>query len=69
LSSTQKKEFIDALVKKNLQAESPARQAWEVVLYGAPEVRYELFKTSAEETTKENWNCASMEQLLPTTGE
>ena len=68
-SKTQKKDYIDALVKKNLQPDSPARLAWEVVLYGTPEVRFELFKTSAEETTKEKWRCESMEKLLPTTGE
>jgi hypothetical protein len=68
LSKTQKKEYVDALVKKYLQPDSPARQAWEVVLYGAPEVRYELFKTAAEETTRKKWDCKSMEKLLPTTG-
>lgn len=69
LTPVQKKKFIDLRVAKNLQPNSPARQSWEVILYGKPEVRYELFKTSAEASTKQKWTCKSMEALLPSTGE
>lgn len=69
LSKTDKLDFINNLVKKELKPDSYARLAWEVVVFAAPEVRYELYKTSAQETTKNTWQCNAMEKLILITGE
>lgn len=68
-SKTEKANFIRNLVTKELKLDSAARAAWEVVIYAVPEVRYELYKTSAEETTKKKWQCKAMESLIPTAGD
>jgi len=68
LSKTERKNFITNLVEKELKADSAARQAWEVVFFAVPEVRYELYKTSAEDASKYKWHCKAMEKLIPTTG-
>ncbi len=69
LTSAERGKFISDLVVKNLQAQSAARQAWGVVIYAAPEVRYELYKTSAQEVLKREWSCGAMEALIASAGE
>ncbi len=69
LSITERFKFIDEKVKSELEPDSNARLSWEVVIYGEPDVRYRLYKTSVEEITKTDWHCEAMKKLIPTTGE
>jgi len=69
LSKIERRNYISSLVKKGLSSDSAARSAWEVVIYAVPEQRYDLYKTSAEETTNKKWQCDSMEKLIATAGE
>lgn len=68
MSVSQKAEFIDKRVKKNLEKNSPARQTWEVIIYAVPNERYEMVMSTAHEILKNNWQCDSMKKHLPTTG-
>jgi len=57
LSNKDKASYISAKVNKNLKADNPAREAFELVLQANEKVRYELYQTSAQEVTKQKWDC------------
>lgn len=65
----QRKEFITERIEMNLSVDSPARQAWPLVLYGVPEVRYELYTDTAEDVMRKKWHCNAMKELIPVTGD
>jgi len=69
MTKTQKLEFINKKVQKELNETSSARQAWEVVVYAVPEERYEIFKSTTTELLGTEWSCKEMQVLMPVTGE
>lgn len=69
LSKDQRADYISKLVNNELHDSSPAREAWELIIYAVPEERYEIYSTSAEEVTGKKWQCKAMEQLISTTGQ
>lgn len=69
MTKTQRLEFINKRVNKELSETSLARQAWEVVIYAVPEERYALFKSTTVELLGKEWSCNEMQALLPNTGD
>jgi len=68
MTATQKYDFISELVMKELNANSAARQAWEVIGYAVPDERYEIYQSTAEEILKSKWQCASIKKHISNTG-
>lgn len=69
LTASKREQFISERVNKGIPQQSDARTLWEVIRYAVPGERYEMFKVTAEEQVGHSWECASMEQLISTTGE
>lgn len=67
-SNNERLDFINVHVRKELDSISAARMAWDVVIYASPDIRYELYKTSAEDAVQEKWQCEAMQRLISTTG-
>ena len=68
MNKTQKLKFINEKVQKELNENSSARQAWEVVVYALPEERYDIFKSTTTEILATEWSCKEMQLLMPVTG-
>ena len=68
MTPTQKAKFISALVTKELETDSAARQTWEVLAYAVPVERYEMYQATAAELLKSNWQCDFMKKQIASTG-
>lgn len=68
MTHTQKANFISGLVTRELETNSAARQAWEVVGYAVPDERYEMYQSTAAELLKSNWQCFFMKKHIASTG-
>lgn len=69
MSNSQKADYISKHVNEELKASSPAREAWEVIVYAVPEERYDIYKSTAEEILGKTWRCDSMLKQIATTGD
>lgn len=69
LSKIQQLEFINKQVDESIDKDSPARLAWETVVYAMPDERYEIFKYTAEEVSGKSWRCDAMKRNMLTVGE
>jgi len=55
-------------VSKELETNSAARQAWEVIAYAVADERYEMYQATAAELLKSDWQCAFMKKHIAGTG-
>jgi len=57
--------YIDNNVKNRI-TEKDALQAYSAIFQLDADTRYDIFKKSAEYSTKREWNCDSMKKLMGT---
>ncbi len=69
MSNTQRNDFINNKISKNLAETSNARAAWIAIDSAVAELRYELFQSAAESVINKPWQCPSMQKWAAKTGE
>lgn len=68
MTNTQRNVFIIKHINDNLAYTSHARTAWIAIENAMADVRYELFKSSAEDTLQKAWHCVAMKKWAVKTG-
>lgn len=69
MSAKAREEYISKRVSENLAEQSDARALWHVIRYAVPKERYEIFRSTVEDLSGQNWECPAMQELISTTGE